>query len=1003
MGNIGLFDDSKTKKLGVEIRKILKNSCCVLLDELENNPLKVKSEDLKKLVEKYFNVIGFCVSSYDDQKIQDITFNIELLFQYIDSLNLNNSIKYELIDSFFERLGRYPVEESRGLYNLLTSDSIFNNKTIRSFLKYETKKEYNERNILVQFTNNLYKCLSRLSLEEKDKLKYAIDSSFDALNYLIYSYRDLDKILSKSLISNFSKESLSLLFRFEAVYHINFFESDERFLKVISKMDQYVYNLTGNRNDFLDIIIRIFNNCGINTIRCFVDLITSYYDVFYENSIKSNFEGDHIFYELLSYILECSGNVKVSDVCGIELKDFCHLRINKMERKYMAVFGDDGFLKLKIGSFNPDVDFKDIVDKNDLVSLKIAYFYRVYGISYENAKHIFNRYGKFLDVCREDFLSVDSKTLDILEAICNIYALELEDKEKVKFLQLQLYKYIKDNGIFKKNNNLSFLILRGLINRMYMRSFENKLYDESLGKVLYRVDGVDVIDADVNFNMIVNSIHGVGSFFRCKDFSNSRIKYNTSKCSNNQGICASYINNENLGVISLSSPLFGYRDLDINSLGIMGIGDIYSSTGVISLRNGNGDFTEGRFFLTADKFIDYSRFGYNEVVFDRFISDDKNNKLKVQPNYIVVYKIDDNYKNTRMYKNGIKIAKEFGVPVVLIDVKKIKEHEKKVVLNMEKELFSSNKVNKELMKEIITRYMNNYSGAIVISRSGNNRGSRWKYGEDFSVKGLQVLLEKVDKKMESLNETEIREWESSLKECYNLEKEKNRLARQITEYGESLKEDEFLLDDIVDFSFKVNEMVDKNINRYIYSNKLIQKDKKIFVANGKKKPELEMIVSLSNVLFNKSYIEMLEQSGRRFYMTKEADNLSEEEKLACGIIISYLIGNYKDNYFDNLNLYEKDNIYISKTEESIIKNSSYHYTYKDRVYKSPFLMNMVFKIKEMSDEEFELLLRPLVYSQNYNYLDIFNTIMSRKAKIVEEFSILPEKKLKIKKITKTKM
>ena len=53
---------------------------------------------------------------------------------------------------------------------------------------------------------------------------------------------------------------------------------------------------------------------------------------------------------------------------------------------------------------------------------------------------------------------------------------------------------------------------------------------------------------------------------------------------------------------------------------------------------------------------------------------------------------------------------------------------------------SYNKVNKDLMHDIITRYMNNYTGSLTITRSRKDRGNNWKYSRDFSEEGLNVFV-----------------------------------------------------------------------------------------------------------------------------------------------------------------------------------------------------------------------------------------------------------------------
>lgn len=48
----------------------------------------------------------------------------------------------------------------------------------------------------------------------------------------------------------------------------------------------------------------------------------------------------------------------------------------------------------------------------------------------------------------------------------------------------------------------------------------------------------------------------------------------------------------------------------------------------------------------------------------------------MQPSYIVYTKLDNNYLNDDLYKQSIKAAKDFNIPIVIIDLKKVLFSEK---------------------------------------------------------------------------------------------------------------------------------------------------------------------------------------------------------------------------------------------------------------------------------------------------------------------------------------
>lgn len=984
-------DISPDRNLSSVIKDILDGEMASVIDKLDNKD-DVSVKEFLSLVSNYFDTLDFCHDNIDDSRLQTSRDDISKFFTYIDSLDLSSEYNGVLLYDFFERLSCYSFEGSKGIYDLLMIDEVRNSKMMKNYLKD------NELTSVSNFVKEYYQFYEGLTEEEQDKMDYIFYSSSETLEFFMQYPEEIKVYFNKNILDNFNKESLSLLFRSSTyVAYSDFFKTDSKFLKVISVMNKYVLETTDHNSYFLDKVIQIFDRHR-PLKSAYTKLFIEYCDNYLDDALEKGLQNDELFQELLSFSLSEDPLEFINDKCIFDLEDFFKARRDYLTTLYGRAYGTQHILNIKYGLFDLEKDLITYSDDFALRRLKKAFFHRVYGITIEDAGHIKSRYGEFLGTCSDKFLEEDKATLDILKTICDVYDLSVEnesDKDKIRELQKDFYLYIKEKGLYNVNKNASFMMIKSLIDKMYMRTYNKVLYDVDMSKVLYYQRKVPVIDAGVDFNMIVTSINGVGDFFRKNE--NSKNRYNGSADASNQGICASFINNENLGVIALNGPLLAYNNLSDTSLCAMGVGDIYSDTSVIDLGAANSKLREGNYFLTPHEYADNTRFGYNEMVIDRFLFKDEDNIIKVQPSYVVCYKVDENYKNTRMYKRSIRFAEEFGIPLVLVDIKKVKEHERDEILLMEKELFSSDKVNKELMLEILTRYMNNYSGSLTIARTRGLRGNNWNYKRDFSIVGMDRFIKKVHHKLESFENdiANVYEWYDALKECYMVEKKRNEYAHEVSSYANSLEPGEFVLDDKIEFMDRINSFTGRIVDRYYLRNNLVDGEKISYNPRLEPIAEMDVIINLSNYLFNHAYVKSEDSMGERIYLTKAASDLSEEEKCAYGLAISHLLGNFSDNYFSNLDSCDfnefgfRNFMESSSLADNMIKND----VYSSFVYKTPVLIEVAKKINDMHDDEFRTIFTPIIEGvandRNVSEERVYRKILRRKESFLEEVSKLP--------------
>ena len=126
-------------------------------------------------------------------------------------------------------------------------------------------------------------------------------------------------------------------------------------------------------------------------------------------------------------------------------------------------------------------------------------------------------------------------------------------------------------------------------------------------------------------------------------------------------------------------------------------------------------------------------------------------------------------------------------------------------------------------------------------------------------------------------------------------------------------------------------------------------------------------------------------------MTEEASQLTEEEKLNYGVVVSYLLGDYHNNYFSNLSdgvdtlRFDLNRHYV---REEVLTSSIY-----GDVKRTPELVRLVSKIKRMNDDDFIRMMQPIVdmivEEKGVSVTYAENKLVLRKNKIDTEFRYLP--------------
>ena len=334
-------------------------------------------------------------------------------------------------------------------------------------------------------------------------------------------------------------------------------------------------------------------------------------------------------------------------------------------------------------------------------------------------------------------------SLNEAKTLCQKYCFNLEDL-KIENDFLEVLKTIKKIILAASTNDINNLVNNLFPLQLEYPSYQTlsqNLYEEEYNKLLFDpknhdgriVDGVKIVDAGTEFYMISRTD---GAFTYDENNDQNINYYNNWNLPNRStySFSNSHISNSRLLMYALQSPrgllTYAFSNLPRNSIVENALGD----NATLGTRKKTIDpraYNDGRKirpytfdgcgqrFLSFGSMIDHSsRNIHTEITLERFYYDNNGNEQRLNPSYIVYTKINDYYENDELYKKSLKAAKDFNVPLVIIDFKKVLESEKNKMdyyinqpLNIDNikkalQIYSNNSI--EGLKDVYQGVINNY-------------------------------------------------------------------------------------------------------------------------------------------------------------------------------------------------------------------------------------------------------------------------------------------------------
>ena len=436
----------------------------------------------------------------------------------------------------------------------------------------------------------------------------------------------------------------------------------------------------------------------------------------------------------------------------------------------------------------------------DVDKIKSALLLKAYGVDLKGAEALCKRYNiKGIPITQEN--------ADIFEMYRVI--LEIIGENNPNIL-METYKQFSENKEVVPNF-MRIVTFENAMRKEFAKSLNASVFN-CTGECTHE-DGVKVFDAGTDFKMIVTAIGAYKGDFGTQN--NYKDYWNAPRI-RSHGNCCSLIGNNNLSMIDPPNVIFGFSSIDDNMLLLSSNRDINSTPDSrefnIAAEEGLGDnySLDGKRYISIkrvgvrieftnpDRLLDITRGDYNELVYERRDLSSNPPFYKKNPDYIVHFeeyeKFDDYIKKAKdnpevlEYLNAqkqqqefrkeqsFKAAKDFGIPVVIINREKCAKQE---IEKIEQTLSDfENSLNPELLKKVICQFENN--------RVGNHDYHAIIREKYFSTSAMDGYLSRIEQAISIIKDKSMRT--QLINEYYNSileEQKKVKLCDSLRNHGQT--------------------------------------------------------------------------------------------------------------------------------------------------------------------------------------------------------------------------
>lgn len=414
---------------------------------------------------KFLSLTRNDLSSYSIEELLNM-----LIKEINDASNLSLDYAYSVSFSVVNKLFLLKESDFNKFYKIITSNEFISNRYIYRTL---SKEEY-------------FSLRDFLNLYKDKEVSVLIDNIFidnkSLFNEMIFdSNYNLKDIFSLEMSSYFTHNSYRNLLGYllkgrdkKRVIKALLRKKNNKYVYVISKMDDMVLSRVEDDKDYFDAVLWLLKYSDYR------HLIWNYYDRYIKDNknerllktVKYDVETDELK-ELLHYSFNLMNVIYSSDNVPEIVYDIDFLIKSKNDSKDMvhrAVFGVEGYKKVRNGTFDILIDFPKIEKENELLNLKVAFFSTIYGLTYKQTEKLILSFDKF----NEEF-NVDEKDeliYEMMSAIKALYGLTLNDQDEINLYREVYYKYVVENGVHAPIEIEAMVIMESLMRKMYNNAIE---------------------------------------------------------------------------------------------------------------------------------------------------------------------------------------------------------------------------------------------------------------------------------------------------------------------------------------------------------------------------------------------------------------------------------------------------------------------------------------------------------------------------------------------------
>ncbi len=302
--------------------------------------------------------------------------------------------------------------------------------------------------------------------------------------------------------------------------------------------------------------------------------------------------------------------------------------------------------------------------------IKMAILEKHYNLTLKEANALTAIFGDGIEDIKTNS-DEERKTIEIIKAIKNICE-------------------CKDINILKNTENMNdmplmelsqSILLRQNIRNIYQRLYQDTLYQISekdrKENVLYEGTQIPVYYLEEDFAMIVKRVGIIYSkelsYRKTWEELSKPLRYKTS---------VSYMTPENLLDMSKMMPqvILGFSENQKYS-----IDEMYSEDSVTPFLYGDKLFrneVDSKYKIPS-KLEEHTYGGHNELVINTLFQDEEGRIRKVKPSYIVYIQEsqEENKDNNKLWEMSLKAAKDFEIPIVVLDREKIRQRQREQIIN----------------------------------------------------------------------------------------------------------------------------------------------------------------------------------------------------------------------------------------------------------------------------------------------------------------------------------